>query len=105
MDTLLLVDDEPHVLILTRRLLRDQGYEILTATNGLEGQQLIRRDHQKLSAIVLDWAMPLMTGIELLRWIKTQPHLDFIPVIMETVMDLAVPLEVEVKSGANWSEV
>ena len=102
MDTLLLVDDEPHVLILTRRLLRDQGYEILTATNGLEGQQVIRRDHQKLSAIVLDWAMPLMTGIELLRWIKTQPHLDFLPVIMQTVMDRPENIREGIEAGCFY---
>jgi CheY-like chemotaxis protein len=102
MDTLLLVDDEPHVLILTRRLLRDHGYEILTATNGLEGQQLISRDHQKLSAIVLDWAMPMMTGIELLRWIKTQTNLDFIPVIMQTVMDRPENIREGIESGCFY---
>ena len=66
--TLLLVDDEMHILSAMKRLLRREGYEILTANSGEEGLAVLRE--RSVDVIVSDQRMPGMTGIEFLREAK-----------------------------------
>ncbi len=101
-DTVLIIDDEPHVLILTERILKDQGYQIVSAKDGLEGKDRIEHEHGHLSAIVLDWSMPRMNGIDLLRWIREQSHLDTIPVIMQTVLDNPENIKEGIEAGCFY---
>ena len=58
--TLLLVDDEPSVLSAFRRLLRHEGYRILTAESGRHGLELLAMN--PVQVIVSDQRMPEMTG-------------------------------------------
>ena len=67
--TLLLVDDEPNVLAALRRVLRRDGYRILTADSGPQGLQLLASN--PVDIIVSDQRMPGMTGVEFLRQAKT----------------------------------
>lgn len=67
--TLLLVDDEENILAALRRLLRRDGYRILSATSGTEGLQLL--ETYPVDVIISDQRMPQMTGVEFLRKAKT----------------------------------
>jgi CheY-like chemotaxis protein len=62
--TLLLVDDEENILSALRRLLRRDGYRILTANGGEAGLEVLGREH--VDVIVSDQRMPGMTGTEFL---------------------------------------
>ncbi|WP_163559282.1 HD domain-containing phosphohydrolase [Halomonas sp. NO4] len=66
--TLLLVDDEPHVLSALRRELRREGYRLLTADNGKTA--LERMAEECIDAIISDALMPGMDGIELLAQVQ-----------------------------------
>jgi EAL domain-containing protein (putative c-di-GMP-specific phosphodiesterase class I)/CheY-like chemotaxis protein len=66
--TLLLVDDEPNILNALKRLLRRDGYEIITAGSGQEGLDILNR--QKVDVILSDQRMPGMTGVEFLSQAK-----------------------------------
>ncbi len=63
--SLLLVDDEPHILSAMQRVLRREGYEIHCAAGGTEALALLAS--QRIDVIVTDQRMPGMTGVELLR--------------------------------------
>lgn len=63
--TLLLVDDEPGILSALRRLLRQDGYQILTANGGAEALELLRA--QPVDVIISDQRMPGMLGSDFLR--------------------------------------
>lgn len=67
--TLLLVDDEPNILAALKRFIRRDGYQILTASSGQEGLDLLAR--HEVDVIVSDQRMPGMTGVEFLRAVKT----------------------------------
>jgi len=70
---LLLVDDEPNVLSSLKRLLRPDGYEIISAASGPEGLTLL--EQHSVDIIVADQRMPGMSGVEFLRKAKTlYPH-------------------------------
>lgn len=66
--TLLLVDDEAHILASLKRLLRRDGYTIVTAGSAAEGLQ--RLAECDVDVIVSDQRMPGMTGVEFLRRAK-----------------------------------
>jgi diguanylate cyclase (GGDEF)-like protein len=63
--TLLLVDDEDNILAALKRLLRRDGYRIITATSAAEGLQ--RLAEAEVDVIVSDQRMPGMTGVEFLH--------------------------------------
>ncbi len=66
--TLLLVDDEESIVSALRRLLRRDGYHIVTANSGAQGLQ--RLAENSVDVIVSDQRMPGMTGVEFLRRAK-----------------------------------
>jgi len=78
--SILIVDDEPFILQSLGGLLGDEGYEVLTASNGYEALKII--DAQSPDLVVLDIWMPGIDGIETLREIKQQ-H-PFLPVVIIT---------------------
>jgi PAS domain S-box-containing protein len=65
---LLLVDDEPAVLMAVRRLLRREPCRIITAKNGREALEIIREND--VQVILSDEKMPQMTGLQFLREAK-----------------------------------
>jgi diguanylate cyclase (GGDEF)-like protein/PAS domain S-box-containing protein len=66
--TLLLVDDEPNILNSLSRLLRREGYTILTATSPLEGFELLAKHPTQV--VISDQRMPEMSGTEFLSRVR-----------------------------------
>lgn len=62
--TILLVDDEEIIRITGKRLLKNMGYDVLTAENGAEGLEVFREQHARIDAIIMDMIMPEMDGHE-----------------------------------------
>ena len=79
---ILTCDDEKHIVRLIQVNLERQGYEVITAYNGLECLEKVKEDRPDL--IVLDVMMPEMTGFEVLEKLKKDPETENIPVIMLT---------------------
>ncbi len=65
--TILLVDDEEHVLSLGKRILQHAGYSVIPATNGKEALEIYARDSSTIDLVVLDLIMPVMTGRDCLE--------------------------------------
>ena len=61
MTTVLVVDDEKNYLVVLEDLLADEGYEVLTASSGLEALELIQRT--PVHTVLSDIKMPGMGGI------------------------------------------
>jgi diguanylate cyclase (GGDEF)-like protein/PAS domain S-box-containing protein len=66
--TLLLVDDEENIVAALKRLVRRDGYHVVTACNGPQGLQ--RLAEHEVDVILSDQRMPGMTGVEFLRRAK-----------------------------------
>jgi putative two-component system response regulator len=80
--TILVVDDHPDNLMLTRELLRARGYHVVTAASAEQAQQLIRQSPPDL--ILLDVIMPGKSGLELCREVKENHLTRLIPVVLIT---------------------
>ena len=82
---LLVVDDEPHILMLLEQsleALEEAGVELLTATNGADALDLIRTERPRL--VILDVMMPKMNGFDVCRAVKEDLSLSNTIVILLT---------------------
>jgi DNA-binding response OmpR family regulator len=101
-ETILAVDDDPGILLVIRTVLEGAGYRVFTAADGEEARGRLDQCPERFCAILLDWDMPRLTGIDLMRWIKEQPHLQSIPVVMETAMDSPEQIRTGIDAGAFY---
>jgi PAS domain S-box-containing protein len=90
------VADNVELLVLT---LEDQGYEVLTASNGLEA--LEKTESCRPDVIMLDITMDGMDGTEVCRRLKANPELEPIPIIMVTALEEDIGLMRALQSGAQ----
>ncbi|NJK51211.1 hybrid sensor histidine kinase/response regulator [Candidatus Gracilibacteria bacterium] len=81
-DKILVVDDSPENLWLVESILREEGYEIVLAKDGLLALDLIKQSVFHL--IVLDVMMPGVDGFEVTRQIRQEPNLPYIPILLIT---------------------
>ena len=79
---ILVVDDEPNVVAYLETLLQDNGYDTVSAANGLEGMEKVRSEKPDL--VTLDISMPEESGIRFYRDIKADPDLAGIPIVIVT---------------------
>lgn len=63
----LIVDDEPVIREIAEEVLKECGYQILSAENGEEGVKIFREKHKEIKAVLLDMVMPKMSGEEAFR--------------------------------------
>ncbi len=75
--TILIVDDEPEVLVLLQRILKE--YDTVTAEGGPMALEEVKK--QNISLILLDIAMPEMSGFEVAKRLKDDPATSHIPII------------------------
>jgi putative two-component system response regulator len=79
---ILIVDDNPDNIILTRELLSSRGYDVLSVASAEEAQQAIQKQQPDL--ILLDVILPGKSGYELCRELKEDPFTRLIPIVMIT---------------------
>jgi two-component system alkaline phosphatase synthesis response regulator PhoP len=84
----LVVDDEIHIVHVAAIKLRNNGYDVITATNGAEAFELACAE--KPDIIVTDFQMPVMTGVELVEKIRQNEETKDIPVILLTARSFAI---------------
>ncbi len=81
---ILIVDDEPDVVSYLEMLLRDNGYETVSASNGREGIEVARQERPDL--VTLDVSMPEASGTRFYRDIRSDSDLASIPVVIVTAV-------------------
>ncbi len=90
---ILVCDDESHILHVVSLKLRNAGYTVLTAEDGVEGLELARQHRPNL--IITDYQMPRMNGVELCAALRQDDQLKSIPALMLTARGFRLdPIEV-----------
>ena len=90
---ILIIDDDPDVVLFLSTVLTDHGYRTIEARNGREGLEKTKSNHPDL--ILLDLMMPQKSGIALLNDIKKHDDLKKIPVIMVTGVSSETGIDLE----------
>lgn len=80
--SILVVDDNPDLRAYVSGILRNNGYQVRTTHNGLEGFRLAKEISPSL--IVSDLMMPVVSGLEMIRMIRNEEKLQGTPIILLT---------------------
>jgi len=96
---ILVVEDDPKSLKLTRDLLQASGFTTIEATDGEQGVELAKA--KKPDLILMDIMMPKMDGYTACREIKMDKATKAIPVVMLTSLDYKLNKELSRDMGAN----
>jgi CheY-like chemotaxis protein len=99
MGRVLVVDDEPDVLLLCRLNLQQRGHDLLEASDGERALELARERHPDV--IVLDLMLPGITGYEVLETLKGTAETKDIPVVVLTARSLRADRERSHRLGAS----
>ncbi len=95
----LIVDDSRSALFAIKALLSPAGIQTTTASDGLEGQQALKKG--KFDLVITDVDMPNMNGLEFCQWIKTNVDTANIPVIVLSSLDTDLDIENGFRVGAD----
>jgi DNA-binding NarL/FixJ family response regulator len=76
---LMLVDDDPNLIVLVKDYLEFRGYDVLTAENGRQALELLQKTIPDL--IICDVMMPEMDGYTLVEHIREDPRTEWVPVL------------------------
>ncbi|MEO1432166.1 MAG: SpoIIE family protein phosphatase [Cyanobacteria bacterium J06633_8] len=96
---ILVIDDDPAVQILLKRMLEKQGYKVVAVSNGEEGIAQAIVSHPAL--IICDWLMPGLSGIDVCRYIKKDPNLSTTFFILLTSLDSVADRVKGLDAGAD----
>jgi PAS domain S-box-containing protein len=69
-ELILVVDDEQSILTVTKMILENKGYRVITAHDGPEAVAIFAREMNAISAVLTDMSLPFMDGISLIRSLK-----------------------------------
>lgn len=99
MTKVLIVEDEETLAVKLADKLRDEGFLVITSTDGEDGLEKIRLEHPDL--IVLDIMLPRLDGLSICRIVRHDTATSHIPIIMLTARGTEVDRIVGLESGAD----
>lgn len=77
---ILVVEDDPSIQTMLTLLLESEGYEVVSARDGLEG--LVKMDLQHPSVMILDLMMPNVSGERVLEEVRSDPRMSSVPILV-----------------------
>ena len=78
-ETILIVEDEVDLIVVTKSMLNQYGYTVLTAGNGINGYQVYQQNRDKIELVLTDIVMPKEGGIELYKRVYADnPEIKFL---------------------------
>lgn len=99
---ILLVEDEEIISIVIESVLQSRGYRIDVCRNGMHAWEKLQADPAAYDLVLLDWGLPSLDGIELLRLVKSDRMLAGIPVIIETARSDKTSIQQGLSQGAYY---
>ncbi len=98
-EEILVVDDEPNIVLSLEFLMTKEGYRVRTASDGEEAMQAIRQTKPHL--VLLDVMMPRMDGYEVCEAVRSDPELNDVVILMLTAKGRQVEREKGLALGAD----
>lgn len=99
MKRILVVDDEEHILELLEYNLEQEGYQAILADTGEKALEIL--DKEDVDLCLLDWMLPGITGIDVLKMIRSSKKYASLPVILLTAKGDEISKVVGLEIGAD----
>lgn len=97
----MVVDDSRAMRMILRKTLSELGYDVCDAGNGQEALSLLEKESASLSLMLVDWNMPVMCGLDLVKAMRSDDRYLQIPVIMVTTETEIEQMSKALEAGAN----
>ena len=97
--TIVIVEDDPDTAEMFAEMIRLMGHSVFQVYRGAQAIGLIAE--VKPSAVILDWKMSDISGLEVMQHIRRDAKLVKIPIIMVSVKNLPSDIELALNSGAS----
>ena len=97
--TILLVDDDPKLLLYLRNALSKAGYSILTAETARDALSILV--HTPVNLIITDILMPEIDGHEFCEIVRAEPAFEYIPILFLTALSSVDDVATGMISGAD----
>lgn len=99
MTRVLIADDEPNIVLTLSFMLKREGYEVLTAPDGTQALAAIRA--QRPALVLLDGAMPGLTGFEVCEAVRADPDVGQTRILMLTAKGRETDIARGIGAGAD----
>lgn len=96
---ILVVDDSPTTRVLLQNIIELAGYDVTSASDGLEAYELLKKDEYDL--LISDVDMPKMNGFELTKAVRSDQSLSELPVVLVTSLESEDDKQKGMEVGAN----
>lgn len=96
---ILIIEDDPATSRLVTYTLSHQGYEVITAANGLEGIRKARQEAPDL--VILDVMLPGIDGFEICNRLRSEPATEKMLILMFSAKSQEIDKETGIKVGAD----
>jgi two-component system alkaline phosphatase synthesis response regulator PhoP len=96
---ILVIEDDPATSRLVDYSLRHEGYQVITASNGLEGVRKARSESPDL--VILDVMLPGMDGFEICHRLRSEPTTAKLPILMFSAKAQEIDRDTGIKVGAD----
>ncbi|RLD18899.1 MAG: response regulator [Caldiserica bacterium] len=100
MKRVLVIDDDPQIMIFIKFILEKNNFEVFSADSGMKGLEILQ--NEDIDIVLLDVMMPGMDGYEVCRKIRENPKTKDKPVLMLTALGMGEDFEKALEVGANW---
>jgi two-component system sensor histidine kinase ChiS len=97
--TVMIVEDEPDTAEMFAEMIRLSGYRIIKTYGGSAAIGLLERE--KPDILVLDLMMPDVSGFDVLQFVRREPHLEKMPVIVVSAKSLPTDIKDGLEAGAS----
>jgi two-component system, chemotaxis family, chemotaxis protein CheY len=101
MNKALVVDDSRAIRMILAKTLREIGYEVREAANGVEALEVMAAEKSNVSLVLADWNMPELNGLDLVRRLRQDPDLASLVVVMVTTETEVDQMVTALEAGAN----
>lgn len=97
----LVVDDSRVIRTILARTLKELGFDVREAADGKEALEVIEAEMTSVSLVLVDWNMPEIDGLELLKRLRGKPELASLVVVMVTSETELGQMAAALEAGAN----
>ncbi len=97
--TVMIIEDEPEAAELFAEMMRVNGFRVLKMFSSAPAIPLIIQE--KPDVIILDVMMPDISGLEVLRYMRREPQLATIPVVVVSAKSMPGDIKVGLEAGAS----
>ncbi len=97
--TIVIVEDEPDTAEMFAEMMRLEGYDVFKSYNGETAKELIEQNVP--DAVVLDIMMPDLSGLDILRWMRSNEAVEHVSVVVVSAKSLPTDIEAGLDAGAT----